>query len=166
VNDGMAIEFIHGIHDSHDAVLEFLFGRDADVAQHRAGELGEEALDEIKPGTMLGCEGEFESADRLFGKPSLGLLGDVGRMIVEDQLDRCMGRIGGIDKLEKFDEFAAALAIPDEGMNLTGQQIDASQQTDGAVALIFMIAREGRLDARLRPSCAIFNPIARWSTRT
>ena len=66
MNDGMAIEFIHG---SHDAVLEFLFGRDADVAQHRAGELGEEALDEIEPGTMLGCEGEFEAADRLFGKP-------------------------------------------------------------------------------------------------
>src|ERR1700720_1479012 len=62
----MAIEFIHG---SHDAVLEFLFGRDADVTQHRAGELGEEALDEIEPGTMLGCEGEFEAADRLFGEP-------------------------------------------------------------------------------------------------
>src|ERR1700692_4189544 len=107
VNDGMAIEFIHG---SHDAVLEFLFGSDADVAQDRAGELGEEALDEIEPGTMLGCEGEFEAADRLFGKPSLGLLGDVGGMIVEDQLDRCMGRIGGIDKLEKFDEFAGAVA--------------------------------------------------------
>ena len=47
----MAIKFIHG---SHDAVLEFLFGCDADVAQHRAGELGEEALDEIEPGAMLG----------------------------------------------------------------------------------------------------------------
>jgi hypothetical protein len=31
------------------------------VAQDRAGELGEEALDEIEPGTMLGCEGEFEA---------------------------------------------------------------------------------------------------------
>ena len=57
MNDRMAIEFIHG---SHDAVLEFLFGCDADVAQHRAGELGEEALDEIEPETMLGCEDEFE----------------------------------------------------------------------------------------------------------
>jgi hypothetical protein len=46
VNDGMAIEFIHG---SHDAVLEFLFGCDADVAQHRAGELGEEALGKCCP---------------------------------------------------------------------------------------------------------------------
>src|SRR6516162_8428050 len=61
-----------------------------------------------------------------------------------------MGRIGGVDKLEKFDEFATAVAIPDKGVNLTGQQIDAGQQTYGTVALIFMIAREGRLHARLR----------------
>jgi len=46
VNDGIAIELIHG---GHDAVLELLFGCDADVAQHRAGELGEEAFDEIEP---------------------------------------------------------------------------------------------------------------------
>ena len=35
MDDGMAIEFIHGC---HDAVLEFLFGCDADVAQDRAGD--------------------------------------------------------------------------------------------------------------------------------
>jgi hypothetical protein len=73
VDDGIAIEFIHG---GHDAVLKFLFGFDADVAQHRAGELGDEALDEIEPGAVLGCEGEFEAADRLIGEPNLGLLGD------------------------------------------------------------------------------------------
>ncbi len=28
-------------------------------------------------------------------------------MIVEDQLDRRMGRIGGAEELEEFDEFAA-----------------------------------------------------------
>ena len=72
----------------HDAVLEFLFGCDADVAQHGAGELGEEALDEIEPGAKFRREGEFEATDRLMGEPSLGLLGDVRGMIVEDQLDR------------------------------------------------------------------------------
>ena len=36
----------------HDAVLERLFGCDADVAQDRAGEFGEEALDEVEPGTL------------------------------------------------------------------------------------------------------------------
>jgi hypothetical protein len=34
------------------------------------------------------CEGEFEAAGGLIGEPSSGLLGDVGRMIVEDQLTK------------------------------------------------------------------------------
>jgi len=96
VDDGIAIEFIHG---GHDAVLEFLLGCDADVAQHRAGELGEETLDEVEPRAGLGREGEFETSGRPAGDPGLGLLGDVGGMIVEDQLDCRMGRIGGVEKL-------------------------------------------------------------------
>ena len=71
----MAVELVHG---GHDAVLEFPLGYDADMAQHRAGELGEEALDEIEPGAMLGREYEFKPAGRLIGEPSLCLLGDVG----------------------------------------------------------------------------------------
>ena len=74
MDDGVSVELIHG---GHDAVLEFLFGCDADMAQHRAGELGEETLDEVKPGAELGGEGEFEAAGRLLGEPSPGLLGDV-----------------------------------------------------------------------------------------
>jgi hypothetical protein len=142
----MAIEFIHG---GHDAVLEFLFGCDTDMAQHRAGELGEEAFDEIEPGAVLGREGELEAAGRLIGEPSLGLLGDVRGMIVEDQLDRRMSRIGGVEKLEEFDEFAAAVAVLDKGMNLAGEQINAGQQTDRAVALVFVIAGEGRMPTGL-----------------
>ena len=111
MDDGVVIEVIHG---GHDAVLELLFGCDLDMSQNRAGELGEETLDEIKPGAVLGREDEFEAAGRLLGEPSLGLLGDVRRMIVEDQLDRRMGRIGGVEELEEFNEFAAAVAVLDE----------------------------------------------------
>jgi hypothetical protein len=57
VNDGIAVEIVHG---GHEAVLEFLFGCDADVAHNSAGEFGKEALDEIEPGAVLGCEREFE----------------------------------------------------------------------------------------------------------
>ena len=46
---------------------------------------------------MLGSESEFEAARRLSGEPSFRLLGDVRGMIVEDQLDRGMSRIGGIE---------------------------------------------------------------------
>ena len=46
MDDGMSVEFAHG---GHDAILELMFGRDADVTQDRAGELGKEPLDEIEP---------------------------------------------------------------------------------------------------------------------
>jgi hypothetical protein len=64
------------------------------VAQDRAGELGEEALDEFEPGAVLGREGELEATGRSSGEPSSGLFRDVRGMIVEDQLDRGAGRIG------------------------------------------------------------------------
>ena len=67
---------------------------------------------------MLRREGEFETAGRLICEPSLGLLGDMCGVIIENQLDRGMDRIGGVEKLEKFDEFATAVAILDEGVNL------------------------------------------------
>ena len=82
----MSIDVVDG---GHDAVLEFVLGCDADMAQDGAGELGEEALDEIEPGAVLGREGERRSGRHGWrGEPGLGLLGDVGGMIVEDQLDR------------------------------------------------------------------------------
>ena len=48
----------------------------------------------------------------LIGEPGFGLFGDVRGMIVEDQLDRCVGRIGGVEKLEEFDEFAGCDGDP------------------------------------------------------
>ena len=78
MDHGIAIEFVHG---RHDPILEFVFGCDADVAQHGSRELGEEALDEIEPGAVLGGEGELEATRRLVGEPNLGLLGDVRGMI-------------------------------------------------------------------------------------
>jgi hypothetical protein len=74
VNDGLSIEEVHC---GHDAILEFLFGCDADVAQHGAGELGKETLDEVEPGAMGGREGEFEAMRGLLRDPGRGLFGDV-----------------------------------------------------------------------------------------
>src|SRR5580658_5835582 len=70
-------------------------------------------------------------------------------MIVEDQLDRGSSRIGGIEKLEEFDELLAAVAVSDEGMDLPGEQINPSQQTERAMAFVLIITREARIDARL-----------------
>ena len=74
MNDGIAVEIIHG---GHEAILELLLGGDADVAQDGAGELGKEALDEIEPGTVLGSESKFEAVRGLGGEPGYGLFGDM-----------------------------------------------------------------------------------------
>src|ERR1700680_1804346 len=117
------------------------------MTENRAGELREEALDEVEPGAMLGREGELEAAGRACGEPRFGFLGYVGRVIVEDELDGGAGRISGIEKLEEFDELSTAMAILDKGVNLAGEQINSRQQAERAMALVFMITREGRVDA-------------------
>src|SRR5262249_45684321 len=119
---------------SKDALLELMLRSDPDVAQDRAGKLGEEALDEIEPGAVLGREGELEAAARSRREPSSGFFRDVRGMIVEDQLDRGSGRVGGIEQLEEFDEFSAAVAVSDQGMDLPGEQIDPGQQAERAMA--------------------------------
>jgi hypothetical protein len=39
-------------------------------------------------------------------------------MVVENDLDRGIGRVGGFEELEKFDEFAAAVGLLDQGMDV------------------------------------------------
>src|SRR5258708_9335391 len=66
-------------------------------------------------------------------------------MIIEDQLDRGAGRIGGIEKLEEFDELAAAVAVFDECVDFPGEQINPGQQAERAMALVLIIARKARM---------------------
>ena len=60
------------------------------------GEPREEALDQVEPGAVLGREGKVEAAWRPGVEPGSGFPRNVCGMIVEDQLDRGAGRIGGI----------------------------------------------------------------------
>ena len=89
MDDRVSVELVHC---GDDALLEFQFRCDADVTQDGAGKLRKEALDEIEPRAVLGSEGEFEAAGGLIGEPGFGFLGDVRGVIVEDQLDRGVGR--------------------------------------------------------------------------
>ena len=88
MNDGVLVEVIHG---GHEPILEFLLGDNANVAQHGARKFGKEALDEVEPGAVLRRKDKFKAVFGPTGKPSSGLFGDVGGMIVEDQLDRGSG---------------------------------------------------------------------------
>src|ERR1700739_2711712 len=98
------------------------------MAEHRARELGKEALDEIEPGPMGRGEGEGKATRGLGRKPCGGLARDVCRMVVEDDLDRGIGRIGGVHELKKLDELPTAVPVFDQGMDMTTKQIDASHQ--------------------------------------
>src|SRR6059058_2348104 len=119
------------------------------MTQDGAGKLGEEALDEVEPGAVLGRERKVEAACRSRVEPGSGFPRDVCGMIVEDQLDRGAGRVGGIEKLEEFDELAAAMAISDERVDLSGEQIDPGQQAERAMAFVLVIPRKGGVDAGL-----------------
>jgi hypothetical protein len=135
VYDGITIDVLD---TCHDALFEFVFRGHSDVAQDRAGELGEEAFDEVEPGAVLGREGELEAAGRLGSEPSSRFSGDVRGMIVEDQLDRGTRRISRIEKLEELDELSAAVAVSDQGMDLAGEQINPGQQAERAVTLVLV----------------------------
>src|SRR4030088_461602 len=115
-----------------------------------SGRLGEEALDEVEPGAVYGREGELEAGRRLSGEPSLGFSGDMRRMVVQDHLDRRTGWVSGIEKLEEFDELAAAVTLLDQGMDLPGEKINSGQQAERAMALVLIIPRECRVGARHR----------------
>jgi hypothetical protein len=86
VDDWLLIKEIHG---GHDAILEFLFGCDADMAQDGAGELGEEAIDDVEPGAMRGREGEFEAVYGLLREPGFGLFGDARNDCRGSNRSRC-----------------------------------------------------------------------------
>src|SRR5580704_4149360 len=132
MDDAMAIDILD---TGHDALPELLFRSDADMTQDGTSELGEEALDEVEPGAVFRREGEPEAAARASGEPGFGLSRDVRGMIVENQPDRGVGRIGGIEQLEEFDELAAAMAVSDQGVDLAGEQINSGQQAERAVTL-------------------------------
>ena len=69
-------------------------------------------------------EREGKAANGLRSKPARGLARDMGGMVVENDLDRGVGGVGGVEQLETLDEFAAAVAFLDQGMDVTGEQID------------------------------------------
>ena len=99
---------------------------------------------------MLWGEDEAEAAITLCGEPFVGLLGHMRRMIVEDDLDRRVGRVGSIELLEEADELARAVAVFDAGVNLSREQVDPRQQAQCPKPLVFVVARNARMLARYR----------------
>src|SRR6516162_4381025 len=74
--------------EGDQTLLEFAFRADADMAQDRARQFGEEAFDDIEPRPVGWREGEGEAPDRLRRQPASGLARDMSGMIVEDDFNR------------------------------------------------------------------------------
>src|SRR5215510_8838729 len=88
-------------------------------------------------------EGEGKAAKELRCKPARGLTRDMGGMVVENDLDRGVGRVGGVEELEKLNEFAATVAFLDQGVDVTGEQIDTVHQGQGTVPFVLVITHHG-----------------------
>ena len=92
-------------------------------------------------------EGEGEAPDRLRRQPTRGLARDMSGMVVEDEFNRGVRRVGRVEEHEELDEFAAAMAFFDQGMDVAGEQVDACHQGQSAVPFILVIAHHGRAGA-------------------
>jgi hypothetical protein len=79
-----------------------------ECGKHGPRHLGEEVFDKIEPGTMFRGKHKGKAALWLGGKPGSGFLGDVGGVVVEDQLDGGICRVSSVEFLQKADKPAPA----------------------------------------------------------
>ena len=95
--------------------------------------LRQRGCDEARSGRpwQIGGEHELEAARGSRRQPGLGFAREVCRVIVENDLDRGRGGVGGIEQAEEFDEFAAAMAILHQDVHLARQRIDARHRRGG-----------------------------------
>jgi hypothetical protein len=101
VNDWIAVELIDR---GHETLLELLFGGDTDVAQDERASLEKKPSTRLSQEPCLGVKVNSNLPAGCSASPSSGLSGNMRGMIVEDQMDRRVGRIGRVDEREELDE--------------------------------------------------------------
>ena len=105
-----------------DPLLEFGPGGDADMPEKRSAHLGEEGFHQIEPGPMLGRMDILEPVGT-GGQIRPGLLGHMGRMVVQNDPDPGMGRVVGVQIFEKGNEFLASMPFLYPGNDMAGHKI-------------------------------------------
>ena len=88
------------------------------MAKEGSRHLGEGTLNQIGPGTLLGCVNVFESS-RTSGQVGCGLLGGVGRVVVQHDADDGLLRIVLVQSIEQRDKLHAAVPVLDVGEDLS-----------------------------------------------
>ena len=92
-----------------DGGLEIDDGAEDAVLQASAGQLGEEALDGIQPGTR--GRDEVEGPARMPGEPGANLRLFVGGVVVEYNVDVLVGRQFGLNRVQETDELLVPMPL-------------------------------------------------------
>jgi hypothetical protein len=101
----------------------FFLGFHTDVAQDLFGHFGKENLNDVEPRTMFRCEYQFKPPrNRL--QIGLGFLGNMRRMIIQNDLDLQTLFVMTIELLEKLDELLAPMSFFYRTDHFTGDQIN------------------------------------------
>ena len=138
-------------------VFEIGQGLDPDVTKKGPAHLGEQGLDQVEPRAVFGCMHILEPVGP-GGEIGSSFLGDMGRMVVQDDPDLGFGRVVGIQILEQGDEFLAPMPFLHPGNDMAVMKVQCGQDGQRSHADIFvvpgergMVSRDGRQIGRDKP---------------
>ena len=136
----------------HNGVLELGDALEGPAANAVSGDLGEEALDHVEPGSRGRREVKVET--RMGLEPALHGRGFMGGVVVnhEMKVETLWGLL--IDQLEKAQELAMPMARQAGPDDLAVQHVERGEQSRGAIALVdpMRARRTGVLLSRFRPT--------------
>src|SRR5206468_6310429 len=84
------------------------------------------------------------------GQKGSGLLRDVGRMIVQNEPNGAVRRVGGVEVLQQGDKLPAAMTPLDVRRYMTGMQVKGRQDGASPQAFILVVTGQSRVPARHR----------------
>ena len=133
----------------HDALLELLPGFDSDMPEEGSAHLGEEGFHQVEPRAVFRGMNINEPVrpGRQIGPR---FFRDVGRVVVQNNADGGLGRIMGIDLLEKGDEFPAPVFFVYLGNDASILKVERGQDGDGPQSLVLVVPRNRLMMTRDR----------------
>src|SRR6266567_6511742 len=134
MDDRAGIDFRDAL---EDAVTEFLPRVDPNMSQESTRHFAEERLREVEPGTVGGSEHILETV-RSGCQIGLSFFRQVRRMIIEDQPQGTIRRVGSIQVSEQGNKLPAAMAALHPAGHVARMQIQGGQNGAGPQALVFM----------------------------
>ena len=129
--------FVHFPQVKLQPLYQLLLRCDLDVPE-LARHLGEETLDQVQPRPVDRSEDKLEPV-RHCNQVCPRLLGSMGRMVVQDDLDPNALGILGVQGLEELDELAAAVPVPDQPDHFARGKVKPGQQADRAMPDILLV---------------------------